>query len=211
MAALAPVRRGRWGRRRARPRRQRGARGRRQPVRARSRSSPRRVSNPSAPSGGRRTFRRSPCFYVQRGRIARWKKKLTRGPKSAMDSVMQLAMDRLSGFVSRRRLLVLGVWIALLVVALPFAARQTEHLTAGGFGVPGSGSLAVQQAIEEFPGVQSESLVLVFDNPNRDAAQVRAAVDEAVGSIQGVANITVPPQALAAAKRGAGRPIVLLP
>ena len=124
---------------------------------------------------------------------------------------MQTAMDRLSGFVSRRRLLVLGFWVVVLVVSLPFAARQTDHLTAGGFGVPGSGSLAVQQAIKEFPGVQSESLVLVFDNPGRNAAQVRAAIDDAARRVKGVPNISVPPQALAAARSGAGRPIVLLP
>ena len=56
---------------------------------------------------------------------------------------MRAAMDRLERFVTRRRRLVLGVWIVLVVAAVPFAAQQTKHLTAGGFEVPGSGSQAV--------------------------------------------------------------------
>ena len=58
---------------------------------------------------------------------------------------MQTAMDKLARFLERRRLLVLGIWVALLLAAAPFAARQTEHLTSGGFeragiAVPGRGS-----------------------------------------------------------------------
>lgn len=56
---------------------------------------------------------------------------------------MQAAMDRLAKALERRRWLVVGVWVAVLVAAAPFAARQTEHLTSGGFTVPGSGSKAV--------------------------------------------------------------------
>ena len=49
---------------------------------------------------------------------------------------MQAAMDTLSAFLERRRLLVLGAWIVLLLAAAPFAAKQTDHLTSGGFKVP---------------------------------------------------------------------------
>jgi uncharacterized membrane protein YdfJ with MMPL/SSD domain len=38
-------------------------------------------------------------------------------------------MDRLAGFLERRRWVVLGAWILLLVAALSFAAKQTDHLT----------------------------------------------------------------------------------
>jgi heme transporter len=51
---------------------------------------------------------------------------------------MQAAMDRLGGFLERRRWLVVAAWLLLVLAAAPFAARQTEHLTAGGFSVPGS-------------------------------------------------------------------------
>jgi uncharacterized membrane protein YdfJ with MMPL/SSD domain len=122
---------------------------------------------------------------------------------------MQAAMDRLEGFVSRRRRLVLGVWIVLLLASLPFAAQQTKHLTAGGFEVPGSQSLAVSQELKRFPGVQTEPLIFVFDNKAHDAGALRAAVDKAVGAVKGVDGVSVSPQAVAAAK-GSNDAIVLM-
>jgi RND superfamily putative drug exporter len=113
---------------------------------------------------------------------------------------MQAAMDRLEGFVSRRRRLVLGVWIVLLLAAIPFAMQQTKHLTAGGFEVPGSQSLAVSQQLKRFPGVQTEPLIFVFDNRNGDQAALRAAVDKAAGAVKGVEGVSVSPQAVQAAK-----------
>ena len=61
---------------------------------------------------------------------------------------MQAAMDRLGSFISRRRKFVLGGWIALLVLSLPFFAMQGKHLTAGGFEVPGSQSTFVASSIK---------------------------------------------------------------
>ena len=57
---------------------------------------------------------------------------------------MQAAMDRLTAFLERRRWIVLGAWLLIVLAAAPFAVRQTEHLTSGGFTVPGSGSDAVE-------------------------------------------------------------------
>ena len=42
---------------------------------------------------------------------------------------MQAAMDRLGSFISRRRRLVLGAWIALLVVSLPWMLRSLMEFT----------------------------------------------------------------------------------
>src|SRR5918998_1203343 len=67
-------------------------------------------------------------------------------------------MDRLAGFLERRRWPVLLVWVALLLAAFPFAAKQTDHLTSGGFEVPGSGSQVVEENITRFEGAQSEYL-----------------------------------------------------
>ena len=118
-------------------------------------------------------------------------------------------MDRLEGFVSRRRRLVLGLWGVLLLASLPFAAQQTKHLTAGGFEVPGSQSLAVSQDLKRFPGVQTEPLIFVFDNRRHDAAALRAAVDKAAGAVRGVEGVSVSPQAVQAAKASSD-PIVAM-
>jgi len=123
---------------------------------------------------------------------------------------MQAAMDRLEGFVSRRRRLVLGIWGAILVLSLPFAAQQTKHLTAGGFEVPGSQSKAVSDDLKKFPGVQTEPLIFVFDNSKKDGAALSAAVDKAAGAVKGVEGVAVSPEAVAAAKGAADKPIVLM-
>jgi RND superfamily putative drug exporter len=120
-------------------------------------------------------------------------------------------MDRLERFVTRRRRLVLGVWIVVLLASLPFAAQQTKNLTSGGFEVPGSGSVAVTDSLKNFPGVQSEPLILVFDNRNGDPQKLTAAVDDTVRKISGVDNIAAPQEAIQAAKAAGDQPVSLLP
>ncbi|HEY7693261.1 MAG TPA: MMPL family transporter [Gaiellaceae bacterium] len=120
-------------------------------------------------------------------------------------------MDRLSRFVGRRHRLVLVVWIAVLVGSLPFAARQTEHLTAGGFEVPGSGSLAVANAIDGFPGARSQSLVIVFDNQKLDKHVLWKAIDQVATKIEGVKNISLPPRSLAFAGMSTKNRTVVMP
>ena len=99
---------------------------------------------------------------------------------------MQQAMDRLSDFVERRRRLVVVLWAVALLAALPFAAKQTEHLTSGGFTSPGSGSENVDKALGNFPGVDRESVaaVLALDKQagrkdlDTALARLRRTVDE---------------------------------
>ena len=98
---------------------------------------------------------------------------------------MQRAMDRLSRLVRRRRRLVLAVWGLLLLASLPFASRQTENLTGGGFEVPGTGSVAVEEQIDRFEGASSESLAVVLEGADPAAAVRR--VEEAVAAVDGVA------------------------
>src|SRR5262245_7799327 len=97
---------------------------------------------------------------------------------------MQRAMDRLSGWVRRHRTLVLVVWGVLLLASLPFASRQTENLTGGGFEVPGTGSVAVEEQIDNFEGAGSETLAVVLEGDDPAAAVGR--VREAVASVDGV-------------------------
>jgi RND superfamily putative drug exporter len=91
---------------------------------------------------------------------------------------MQAAMDRLEGVLERRRWLVLGAWLLLLLAALPFTIRQTDHLTSGGFTVPGSGSESVDRSLKRFEGAQRDSLAVVLaQRPGGSAADVRREVD----------------------------------
>jgi uncharacterized membrane protein YdfJ with MMPL/SSD domain len=124
---------------------------------------------------------------------------------------MQRAIDRLIRLVARRRRVVLGLWIVLLVAALPFAAHQTEHLTAGGFEVPGSGSLAAADALSQFPSVHSQSLVIVFDNEQHNKSDLVAAIDRAATGIRQVKSVSLTPQSIAYAKASVKQDTVLMP
>jgi uncharacterized membrane protein YdfJ with MMPL/SSD domain len=118
---------------------------------------------------------------------------------------MQRAMDRLSGLVRRRRRLVLAVWGLLLLASMPFAARQTENLTGGGFEVPNTGSVAVEEQIDRFKGASSESLAVVLEGSDPAAAVGR--VEDAAAAVDNVALAGD----VAAAARESGDPVILLP
>jgi uncharacterized membrane protein YdfJ with MMPL/SSD domain len=100
-------------------------------------------------------------------------------------------MNKLAGFLGRRRRLVLAAWLVIVLAALPFAAKQTEHLSGGGFDVPGSQSKAVGAILQAKFGTQSEgvSVLLRATAGGASAAQARAAVARVraeVGEVDGV-------------------------
>src|SRR5205085_11329605 len=85
-------------------------------------------------------------------------------------------MLRLDAALRRRRWLVLGAWVVALAVALPFAARQSDHLTGGGYGVRGSQSQATADAIARgFPHRAGSSLAVVVHDRAQLAATAAAA------------------------------------
>jgi uncharacterized membrane protein YdfJ with MMPL/SSD domain len=117
---------------------------------------------------------------------------------------MQGAMDRLAGFLERRRWFVLAAWLAVLAAALPFAAKQTDHLTSGGFEVPGSQSQVVEANIDRFEGAQREYLAVVLARrEGASPADVRAQVDRVAQIAARLPHAEVTPSAAAAAKRDA--------
>jgi RND superfamily putative drug exporter len=119
---------------------------------------------------------------------------------------MQHTMDRLTSFLERRRWLVLGAWIVLLVASLPFMARQTEHLTSGGFTVPGSGTEAVDKAIQDFDAAQRESLsVVVARGEGATVADVRRELDRVDAIVDGIPQAELTRRSLAAAKADAAK------
>src|SRR5918997_635032 len=118
---------------------------------------------------------------------------------------MQSAMDRLAATLERRRWLVLGAWLLLLAAALPFAATQTDHLTSGGFEVPGSGSYVVERNIDRFEGAQREYLAVVLARrEGAGTAAVRAEVDRVAEIAERLPHVELADSAAAAAKREAG-------
>jgi uncharacterized membrane protein YdfJ with MMPL/SSD domain len=125
---------------------------------------------------------------------------------------VQTAMLRLDHLLRRRKRLVVAVWAAIAIAAVPFAARQSEDLSSGGFEVPGSQSAAVDEALADFPGVQRAQLAAVLvPEPGAAPAQVRAAVDRVGAAAGPVTGVSLPGEAReqAAAQARAGGTVVV--
>jgi uncharacterized membrane protein YdfJ with MMPL/SSD domain len=113
---------------------------------------------------------------------------------------MRESMTKLAGFLGRHRRLVLVAWIATLVVALPIASHQTDHLTGGGFDVPGSQSKAVSDSLEQNFAASADGIVVLLKaEPDSTARQRAAAVDRVRRSVAGLEGVTLLPPA---ARRG---------
>src|SRR3954465_1576055 len=90
---------------------------------------------------------------------------------------MRTRMEKLAGFLGRRRRWVLAAWLVIVVAALPFAAKQTDHLTGGGFDVPGSQSKAVSAALQSEFGAKADGIAVLLEaEPGATAVQRQAAV-----------------------------------
>jgi uncharacterized membrane protein YdfJ with MMPL/SSD domain len=122
---------------------------------------------------------------------------------------MQRAMDTLDGFLKRHRRAVLIAWVAAIVVAVPFAARQTEHLSSGGFGVPGSGSKLVDDELARFPGVSRDQLAVVLRV--RDERGLRPALARVERLVAAESHVQLTPAAKRAALAQSGRDVILVP
>jgi RND superfamily putative drug exporter len=88
---------------------------------------------------------------------------------------MRDLMIQLAGFLGRRRRWVLGTWGIALLLALPLASRQTEHLTGGGFDVPGTQSKTVSDALERDFGGDADGIAVVLEPGPRATSAERAA------------------------------------
>jgi uncharacterized membrane protein YdfJ with MMPL/SSD domain len=106
---------------------------------------------------------------------------------------MHDAMLRLAGFLARRRRLVVAAWILIVVASLPLAARQTEHLTGGGFDVPGSESKAVADAMQGvFASKANGIAVSLWAAPSASEAERAAAVRRVRDEVATVEGVSLP-------------------
>ncbi|HET9025212.1 MAG TPA: MMPL family transporter, partial [Burkholderiaceae bacterium] len=118
-------------------------------------------------------------------------------------------MDTLDGFLKRHRRAVLVFWVVAIVAAVPFASRQTENLSSGGFGVPGSGSKAVDDQLVQFPGVSRDQLAVVLRVS--DERGIRPAVARIKRLIAAQPNVELSASAERRAFAQAGRSVIVIP
>jgi uncharacterized membrane protein YdfJ with MMPL/SSD domain len=103
-------------------------------------------------------------------------------------------MVRLAGFLGRRRRWVLAAWVAVVAVALPIASHQTDHLTGGGFDVPGTQSKAVSDSLEkDFSDETGGIAVLLQAEEGAGRAARVAAVGRVRHAVAGLDKVTLPP------------------
>src|SRR3954452_10584278 len=128
---------------------------------------------------------------------------------------VQHFMLRLERALARRRWLVIGAWVALLAAAIPFAARQGEHLTGGGFGVPRSQSREFMDALDrDFCGAGRAQLAVVLaPRPGATSDDMRVVLDRVRHRAGAVDHVGVDTTALRRAQQQARaatpRPLIL--
>src|SRR3954470_15079908 len=125
---------------------------------------------------------------------------------------MQHVMLKLDRTLARRRWLVLGAWVLALAVALPFAAKQGDHLTGGGFGVPGSQSKHVADATrDDFGGAGHAQLgAVLVSKPGASKADARAALLRVRAAADAAPQVALAPGAFAQAQRRLGTPTLIV-
>ena len=88
-----------------------------------------------------------------------------------------------------------------MLLALPLAARQTEHLTGGGFDVPGSQSQAVSESLEREFGESADGIVVLLRaDPGAGRSERAAAVDRVRAEVTSLDEVTLAPGAAARAE-----------
>src|SRR5918912_3907673 len=88
---------------------------------------------------------------------------------------MATLLARLADAASRRRRVVIGAWLALLVGGSWFALHQSDRLSGGGWDVPGSASVRVSDELDAFPSFQSPALSVLVTGRSRTAVESRLA------------------------------------
>jgi uncharacterized membrane protein YdfJ with MMPL/SSD domain len=126
---------------------------------------------------------------------------------------MKDAMNRLAQFLGKRRRWVVGAWVLIVLAALPFASKQTEHLTGGGFDVPGSQSMKVSEAVQDEFGDRADGIAVVLKAaPDATAAERDAALARVRKEVATLDDVTLPPAVAVQARRQLqGTDVVLVP
>ena len=110
-------------------------------------------------------------------------------------------MVRLAGFLGRRRRWVLAAWLVVVALALPIASHQTDHLTGGGFDVPGSESKAVSDSLEnDFGDKAGQIAVLLQAEEDASPAERAAAIERVRLAVADLDEVTLPPAVTRRAK-----------
>jgi uncharacterized membrane protein YdfJ with MMPL/SSD domain len=110
---------------------------------------------------------------------------------------VQNLMLKLDSWLRHRRALVLGTWIVLVIVAAPLAAKQSEHLSGGGYAIPGSQSKELLGRLPRIaPGAQHAQLAgVLVPGTGASAAEMSAGLARLGEATRGTAHVGLSPAA----------------
>jgi uncharacterized membrane protein YdfJ with MMPL/SSD domain len=94
--------------------------------------------------------------------------------------MVERSLGRLAGLVSQRRRTVFAVWVVLLAAGGWFSLHQNDHLSGGGWEVPGSPSLQVADALQtDWPHAIPPAFTVLVTGPGarERVAAVQRIVD----------------------------------
>jgi uncharacterized membrane protein YdfJ with MMPL/SSD domain len=122
-------------------------------------------------------------------------------------------VNRLVRRLAHRPWLLLVLGLVAIGAALPFAAKQSRHLTLGGYAVPGSQSARVDIALARyFPNLSRASLaVLLWARHGATSRELEVAITNVERDLHGIRGITMSSNASEQARFAAGLvgPIVI--
>jgi uncharacterized membrane protein YdfJ with MMPL/SSD domain len=108
---------------------------------------------------------------------------------------MQNQMLKLDRWLGGHRKLVLGAWIVLLLCAAPLAAKQSDHLSGGGYSIPGSGSQKVMDRLPTLTKGSRQAVLAGVLVPQAKAtpADMRLALAKLGTAAGGAAHVSLSP------------------
>src|SRR3954451_418012 len=126
---------------------------------------------------------------------------------------MRDVMIRLAQFLGRRRRWVVAAWVLIVLLALSLCSKQPDHLTGGGFDVPGSQSMKVSEAVQNDFGSQADGIAVVLKAaPGATAAERDRAVVRVRSQVAKLDDVILAPAVAAQARRQLhGTDVVLVP
>ncbi|MFZ2112924.1 MAG: MMPL family transporter [Solirubrobacteraceae bacterium] len=116
---------------------------------------------------------------------------------------MQTFMLKLDRWLRRRRGFVIGTWLVLVLAAVPFAAKQSERLSGGGYTIPGSDSQKVLQQLAKIaPGAQAARLAgVIAPTSGASASEMQAGLARLGAATQSTAHVSISPAVRAQIER----------
>src|SRR3979490_2104863 len=89
--------------------------------------------------------------------------------------MVERSLGRLAGLVSQQRRTVFAIWVTLLAAGGWFSLHQNDHLSGGGWEVPGSASVRVAGMLDDFPGVTPSAFTVFVTDPAGPRAHLQRA------------------------------------